>query len=93
MIRIAHPTERYDCASGGGALLYDKNRPSDRALYDCASGGEPCRMKSESDLRRNARCGRAPTERRQRSGRGESVFLSKPAPENVIIMFPNVSNA
>lgn len=45
-------------ASGGGALLYDKKRPSDRALYDCASGGEPCRMKSESDLRRNARCGR-----------------------------------
>lgn len=56
MIRIARPTERYDCVSGGGALLYDKNRPSDRALYDCASGGEPCRMKSESDLRRNARC-------------------------------------
>ena len=80
-------------ASGGGALLYDKNRPSDRALYDCASGGEPCRMKSESDLRRNARCDCASDGGGGGSGRGEPVFLSKPAPENVIIMFPNVSNA
>ena len=79
-------------ASGGGALLYDKNRPSDRALYDCASGGEPCCMKR---VAHPAQCALRPRPDGETAAfrQGRACFLSKPVPENVIIMFPNVSDA